>query len=77
MPFDFRTPAIVFAAGAALFCCSCEMHHVGEDPEVQREGVELARGSADDADVIKERSGVPTPSARPTPVEFFPKSGPR
>jgi len=47
-------------------------------PEVQREHVELASESAEGSDVVKERSAAqPTPSAKPTPAEFFPESNPR
>jgi hypothetical protein len=77
MHFGFRRTAILLSAGALIFCCSCEEHHLGEMPEVQRERVELASGSAEDSDVVKERSAAqPTPSAKPTPAEFFPETTP-
>jgi hypothetical protein len=77
MHFGSRRTAILLSAGALIFCCSCEEHHLGEMPEVQTEHVDLARGSAEDLDVVKERSASPTPSAKPTPAEFFPQSNPR
>jgi hypothetical protein len=77
MHFGSCRTAILLSAGALIFCCSCEEHHLGEMPEVQREHVDLAGGSADDSDLIKERSAAPTPSAKPTPAEFFPESNPR
>jgi len=78
MHFGSRRTAILLSAGAIIFCCSCEKHHLGEMPEVQREHGELASRSAEDLDVVKERPAAPpTPSAKPTPAEFFPESNPR
>lgn len=68
----------VFVSGVALiFCCSCEEHHLGELPTVQKEHVDLASGTNEDSDVVKERSASPAPSANPTPAEFFPEATPR
>ena len=68
----------VFVAGASsLFICSCEKHHTGEMPEVQKEHVDLASESGEASPVDKERSTSPPPSVRPTPAEFFPESSPR
>jgi len=77
MRFDLRKAGVIFAVGAILFCCSCEMHHLGEDPEVQREHVDLVTGSKEDSDIVKEVPASPMPSAKPTPAEFFPESSPR
>jgi hypothetical protein len=77
MRLDFRKPGIVFAVGAVLFCCSCEMHHLGEMPEVQREHRDLVLGSEENPDIINEVPAAPTPSVKPTPAEFFPESSPR
>jgi hypothetical protein len=58
---------IVLICAAVLFSISCEEHHVGEYPEVQRdrlaEAKQVRRG---------EQGAVPAPSA--TPVKFFPKN---
>ncbi len=77
MRFDLRKAGVIFAVGAILFCCSCEMHHLGEDPDVQREHVELVSGSEGNSDMIKEVPASPMPFAKPTPAEFFPESSPR
>jgi hypothetical protein len=77
MRFDLRKAGVIFAVGAILFCCSCEMHHLGEDPGVQRERVDLVTGSKEDSDIVKEVPASPMPSAKPTPAEFFPESNPR
>jgi len=76
MHFAFRGTGILLAVGAILFCCSCEMHHLGEDPQVQREHVDLVSGSKEDSDIVKEVPASPMPSAKPTPAEFFPETTP-
>jgi len=54
------------ACGIALFlACSCEKHHVGEYPEVQRDRLYEARHQA-------EPVAGTSPSA--TPVNFFPQT---
>ncbi len=77
MRFDLRKAGVIFAVGAILFCCSCEMHHLGEDPEVQREHADLVTGSKEDSDIVKEVPASPMLSAKPTPADFFPESSPR
>jgi hypothetical protein len=62
---------------ALIFCCSCEEHHVGELPEVQRERVDLASAPDENSDMVKERLTAPAPLTKPTPAEFFPESSPR
>jgi hypothetical protein len=78
MHFALRNTAILVVIGLLILCCSCEEHRVGELPTVQREHFELAGGSEEDSDVVKERSAAPAPSsANPTPPEFFPTATPR
>jgi hypothetical protein len=56
-----------------FFCPSCERHHLGEMPEVQREQLHpMTAGSATDA-----AAPFPARSASPTPAEFFPEQKPR
>jgi hypothetical protein len=66
--------SIVVTAGATLFLiCSCDKHHLGEYPEVQREkGAEPnpANGQAEASTPAPVSS--PSPAAKPTPVDFFP-----
>jgi len=76
MHFGVRqTAAAVFAAALVLFC-SCEKHHLGEDPEVQKEHV-IAPGESDaNSGATEETLASPAATASPTPVEFFPESTP-
>jgi hypothetical protein len=76
MFFVSRRTAILFAAGALSFCCSCEEHHVGEMPEVQKEHVDVATESEETPGPAGEGSTSPALPAKPTPAEFFPKSTP-
>ena len=64
MRFSVRTTSVILAA-ASLISISCEKHHVGELPEVQKEHVDLAPGAQS-----------PTPATKPTPAEFFPEKKP-
>jgi hypothetical protein len=73
-----RKTGITFAIGALIFCCSCEKHHVGELPEVQRENVDLAKPSEKSSSAWDKTSTSPGPPVKsPTPAEFFPASTPR
>jgi hypothetical protein len=57
----------IFVIGAAfLFSISCEKHHLGEYPEVQRDLMTLANNP---------KPG-PAGSATATPVKFFPEKRP-
>jgi len=76
MQFWVRQTTAAFSAAALIFCCSCEKHHLGEDPEVQKEHVDVGGGAEENSAATKEGSISPTATASPTPVEFFPKSTP-
>jgi len=76
MHFGVRQTAAAVSAAALIFCCSCEKHHLGEDPEVQKEHVDVPGGSEENSAATKEVSVSPSASASPTPVEFFPESTP-
>jgi hypothetical protein len=57
------------AIGAALFLSiSCEQHHLGEYPEVQRDRLAEAKQAK-----RAEQTGAPAVS--PTPAQFFPAKG--
>jgi hypothetical protein len=59
----------IFVIGAALLLSiSCEKHHVGEYPEVQRELMTGANNA--------EPGPSPGASATATPVKFFPEKRP-
>jgi hypothetical protein len=76
MHFGVRqAAAAVFAAALVLFC-SCEKHHLGEDPEVQKEHVVAPGESDENSDAAKETSASPSATTSPTPAEFFPDSTP-
>jgi hypothetical protein len=77
MHFWGREFAAAISAAALMFCCSCEKHHVGEDPEVQKEHVEVGGGTEENSGATKgENTSSPAASASPTPVEFFPATTP-
>jgi hypothetical protein len=78
MHFGVREIAAAVSSAALIFCCSCEKHHLGEDPEVQKEHVDAASGGSEESSgEASEAPTSPAPSASPTPVEFFPESTPR
>jgi hypothetical protein len=59
----------IFLIGAALLLSiSCEKHHLGEYPEVQRELMTVAHDPGPGA--------TPAASATATPVKFFPEKRP-
>jgi hypothetical protein len=76
MHFGARHAAAAISASALIFCCSCEKHHLGEDPEVQKEHVDVAGASEENAGETKEAPATSTPTPSPTPAEFFPESTP-
>ena len=67
MHFGVREIAATISAVALIFCCSCEKHRLGEDPEVQKEHVDQAKGGEENvaapnkADV--QESATPKPHA--------------
>jgi hypothetical protein len=76
MHFGVRQTAAAFSTAALIFCCSCEKHHLGEDPEAQKEHVVAPGGAEENSAATKEESKSPTATASATPVEFFPESTP-
>ena len=76
MHFGVRQIAAAFSATALIFCCSCEKHHLGEDPEVQKEHVVAPGESDENSSAPKETSASPSVTVSPTPAEFFPESTP-
>src|SRR5947209_9629867 len=62
--FGAREIVASVSAAALIFCCSCDKHRVGEDPEVQKEK-EGNGAAANKAEVVE------TPAAKRTPAEFF------
>ncbi len=76
MHFGVRQIAAAISAAALIFCCSCEKHHLGEDPEVQKEKVGDTK--AGEENVAEPSKADPFESAKPkpTPAEFFPENTP-
>jgi hypothetical protein len=76
MHFGVREIAATISAAALIFFCSCDKHRLGEDPEVQKEHADGAKGDGENA-AAPNKADVPE-SAAPsrTPAEFFPKSTP-
>jgi hypothetical protein len=72
MRFSFRRISLVLASTALIFFGSCDKHHVGEWPEVQKEHVDLAG----ETKAASEPAASATPETTPTPAEFFPTSSP-
>ncbi|HLW36192.1 MAG TPA: hypothetical protein VKS98_11080 [Chthoniobacterales bacterium] len=69
MRFGVREIVASVSAAALIFCCSCEKHRLGEDPEVQKEhGGNLA--AANKAETAE------SPAPKRTPAEFFRQQSP-
>jgi hypothetical protein len=77
MHFAFRKTGVSLVGVSVILCCSCEKHHLGEMPEVQKEHVETAGASEENPEATKKSAASPAPSVKPTPAEFFPESTPR
>jgi hypothetical protein len=78
MRFEFRQIIAAISGAAVIFCCSCEKHRLGEDPEVQKERTNIESASEENPRPTKERSTSEASPARtsPTPAEFFPETTP-
>ena len=76
MHFGIREIVAAISGAAVIFCCSCEKHRLGEDPEAQKERVESAAGGEEKSNATKENAESSAAMASPTPVEFFPESTP-
>jgi hypothetical protein len=76
MHFGVRQAAAAVSAAALIFFCSCEKHHLGEDPEVQKEHVVGPGESDENSSAATETSASPSATTSPTPAEFFPDSTP-
>lgn len=65
MRFSIRRTSVTVAGICLAFFCSCEKHHVGEYPEVQKEQTGTERAAA-------KPSSEDAAGAHPTPADFFP-----
>jgi hypothetical protein len=64
MPPPVRKSSVLLTIGALILFCSCEKHHLGEYPEVQREQIDSRQAAKPAAETA--------PEGQPTPAEFFP-----
>lgn len=71
MRFLLGRCAAILAGIAVMVICSCEKHHVGEIPEVQKEHSDPAQESGQTEPRRGEMRVPSTPPAAPTPAEFF------
>ncbi|MGI8957531.1 MAG: hypothetical protein ACR2II_11555 [Chthoniobacterales bacterium] len=70
--FRFRLSPLAALAGLLIVFTSCERHHVGELPELQKEHLHPLEAAAEEP-----IHAVPTPPlVSPTPANFFPKQQP-
>jgi hypothetical protein len=76
MHFGVRHVAAAISAAALIFCCSCEKHRVGEDPEAQKERADELKGSEQNSSETKPSTESPAVAGSPTPVNFFPEKSP-
>lgn len=71
--FRFRFSPLAALAGLLIVFTSCERHHVGELPELQKEHLHPLEAAAEEP----VRAAVPSPPlASPTPANFFPNQQP-
>jgi hypothetical protein len=75
MHLGVRELAAAISSAAIIFCCSCEKHRLGEDPEVQKEQVDPAKAGGEETSTTAEKKEA-EPSASPTPANFFPQTTP-
>ena len=76
MHFGVREIIAAISGAALTFCCSCEKHHLGEAPEVQKEHVDEPKGGEENATGPSKADVVESPTPKPTPAEFFPENTP-
>jgi hypothetical protein len=76
MHFGVRQIATTISAAALIFFCSCEKHRLGEDPEVQKEHADEAKGDGENAAAPNKADVIESATPNRTPAEFFPKTTP-
>ena len=76
MDFGVRQIAAAISAVALILFCSCEKHHVGEDPEAQKENVDEAKTGEQSAAAPNQSEPSETAGPKRTPAEFFPVTTP-
>jgi len=69
--FRFRFSPLAALAGLLLVFTSCERHHLGEMPELQREHLHPLAHEGEEPP-----RAAPAPAVSPTPANFFPNQQP-
>ncbi|MBA3830413.1 MAG: hypothetical protein H0X34_00675 [Chthoniobacterales bacterium] len=69
--FRPRLSPLGVLAGLLLVFTSCERHHPGELPELQREHFHPLQPGREEV-----KAAIPTPPLSPTPANFFPGQTP-
>jgi hypothetical protein len=70
--FPFRISPLAALAALLIVFTSCERHHVGELPELQKEHLHPLERAAEEP----VRALPAAPVSSPTPANFFPKQQP-
>ncbi|CAN5465884.1 hypothetical protein BH20VER3_BH20VER3_08970 [soil metagenome] len=70
--FPFRFSPLAALAGLIIVFTSCERHHVGELPELQKEHLHPLEAAAEEP----VRMDLAPEMTSPTPADFFPKQSP-
>jgi hypothetical protein len=76
MHFGIREIAAAVSAAALIFCCSCEKHRLGEDPEVQKEQADESKSGNENLTAPNKADVPEGATQKPTPGQFFPESSP-
>jgi len=76
MHFGVRQIAAAISAAALILFCSCEKHHLGEDPEAQKENVGEGKAGEEGTAASKKSESSETATPKRTPGEFFPETTP-
>ena len=76
MDFGLRQIAAAISAAALIFCCSCEKHRLGEDPEVQKENVDESKRGEEHVATPDKTDPFESATPKPTAAEFFPENTP-
>ena len=72
MHFGPREIAASVSAAALIFCCSCEKHHLGENPEAQKENIGEVEPGKESSAAEKKAENSESSTPKPTPAQFFP-----
>ncbi len=74
MGFSLRKWVALSVYVSLPLICSCDKHPLGEMPEVQRELTNKMENGSGAGPAVSPGQ---TPTAKPTPADFFPETKPR